>query len=72
MVFCSGVSFVIQFWIICSVLRKCGMLLKLYALGIVGCNTFNLMLQLCLVVSFHQKVCVMYVCVNAMHKNILC
>jgi uncharacterized membrane protein YbhN (UPF0104 family) len=44
MVFCSGVSVVIWFRIIRSVLRKCGLLLKRYMLRIIDCNSFNFML----------------------------
>lgn len=43
MVFCSGVSVVIRFRIIRSVLRKCGLLLKRYVARIIGCNSFNFM-----------------------------
>lgn len=54
MVFCSGVSVVIRFCIIRSVLRKCG-LLKCYVPRIIGCNSLILCSHLCLVVSFHKK-----------------
>jgi len=44
MVFCNGVSVMIRFRIIHSVLRKCGLLLKRYVPRIIGCNPFNFML----------------------------
>jgi len=44
MMFCSGVSVVIRFRIIRSVLKKCGLLLKRYVPRIIGCNSFNFML----------------------------